>query len=436
MPAPTRTSSGEPQAGQSSLVAWSAPQWWQRSDPSRVEHERDVALLAAAGLAAVAAVERRHEPAAVQEQDRLAALPLDARELREQRRGERIAGLAAHVHDGHGRERRAEPGAELEPLEPRPALGARRRRAVEGDGALERRALGGDGARVVARVRLLLVGRVVLLVHADEPEPRHGCEDRRARPDDDGGFAGRDPLTLVATLGLAEPRVQNGDAVAEPGSKATERLRRQRDLGDEHDRAQAARDRLRARLQVHLGLAAPGGAVEQEVPTAGGDSGLDPLERGALRAAQLGRLGLAAERVVAARALLLAAARRLRRRDERERAGRRRAVVVGRPEREVDEGGRKLVEDASGRDRVDPVGRRLLQSDDDATPLRSTELHREHRPLADLVPHLVRERPRQRPGRDERIDGREAHRSSLALASALEEPASGDAPDDPSPQAD
>ena len=234
-----------------------------------MQDERDVAVLAAAGLAAVAAVEGRHEPAPVQEQDRLAALALDTCEPREERRGERIAGLAAHVHDGHRRQRGAEAPAELEPFEPRPALGTWRCRAVERDRALERRALGGDGAGVVARVRLLLVGRVVLLVHADEPESRHRCKHRRPGADDERGVAGGDPLALVAPLGLAEARVDDGDPVAEAGAETAERLGRQRDLGDEDDRAATALDRRRARLQVHLGLAAPGGAVEQEVPASG-----------------------------------------------------------------------------------------------------------------------------------------------------------------------
>ena len=99
-----------------------------------------------------------------------------AGELGEQRRRERIARLAAQIDDAHGRQRRADPRRQLEPLEPRPALDARRRAPVDGDGALERRPLGRDGACVVARIRLLLEGRVVLLVDDDQPEARTGAK--------------------------------------------------------------------------------------------------------------------------------------------------------------------------------------------------------------------------------------------------------------------
>ncbi len=79
----------------------------------------------------------------------------------------------------------------------------------------------------------------MLLVDADQAEPRHRREDRGAGADDDGCLAGDDPLALVAPLGVGQPGVQDGDAIAEAGLEAAERLRRQRDLGDEHDRAAA-----------------------------------------------------------------------------------------------------------------------------------------------------------------------------------------------------
>ena len=48
----------------------------------------------------------------------------DRAELREQRRRQRVARLAAQVDDAHGRQRPAEAAAELEPLE-RPQLSGR-----------------------------------------------------------------------------------------------------------------------------------------------------------------------------------------------------------------------------------------------------------------------------------------------------------------------
>ncbi len=137
-----------------------------------VEDERDVAVRAADRQPAGAAVQRRGEPAPVEEQDRLAAVVADAAERLEQRRRQRVAGLAPEVDDLHRRQRAREPAAELDPLEPRPALRPRRGRAVHRDRALQRRPLRRDRARVVARVAVLLVRRVVLLVDDDEAEAR------------------------------------------------------------------------------------------------------------------------------------------------------------------------------------------------------------------------------------------------------------------------
>ena len=77
----------------------------------------------------------------------------------------------------------------------------------------------------------------MLLVDADDAERRQRREDGRARADDDRRLAGDDPLALVAPLGLGEAGVEHRDAVAEARAEAAERLRRQRDLRHEHDRA-------------------------------------------------------------------------------------------------------------------------------------------------------------------------------------------------------
>ena len=210
-------------------------------------------------------MERRRDAAAVQQQDRLAATLGHTAQRTQERRRQRIAGLAPQVDDVHGRQVGADPPAELEPLERRPALRPRRRGAEDRDRAFERRALRRDRARVVARVGVLLVRRVVLLVDDDQPEPADRREDRGARADDDARLAARDPRTLVAPLGVGERRVEDRDPVAEARAHPADRLRRERDLGHEHDRPEAALEHRRARLQVHLGLAGAGRAVEQEV---------------------------------------------------------------------------------------------------------------------------------------------------------------------------
>jgi len=157
-----------------------------------VQYERDVAVDAAQGQPAGTAVQRGRNAAAIEQQDRLAAVFLDRPELSEQRSRERVAGFAAKIDDANWGQRAREPPAEIEALELPPALGTRGRAAEDGDGVLERCTLRRDGARVVTGIRLLLVRRVVLLVHADDTEPRHRSEHRGARADDDRRVAARD----------------------------------------------------------------------------------------------------------------------------------------------------------------------------------------------------------------------------------------------------
>ena len=127
----------------------------------------------------------------------------------------------------------------------------------------------------------------MLLVHADEAEAAHRREDRRARADDDARLPGRDAFALVAPLRLGELAVQDGDAVAEARPEAAQRLRCERDLGDEHDRAQPALQRCRADLEVDLGLAAARGAVEEEAAAAARvELRHEPVDGSALRRGQ------------------------------------------------------------------------------------------------------------------------------------------------------
>src|SRR6266545_6924922 len=82
-----------------------------------VEDERDIAVRAATGLAAGAAVQRRRDAAPVEQQDRLPAALGELSELAQQRRRERIAGLAAQVDDSDGGTGRPDTLADVEPLE-------------------------------------------------------------------------------------------------------------------------------------------------------------------------------------------------------------------------------------------------------------------------------------------------------------------------------
>ena len=324
---------------------------------------------------------------------------------------QRVAGFAAQIDDPHRRHRRAEPRAQLEPLESLPALRPRRRAAVDGDGAFERGPLGRDSPGVVARIGLLLVRGVMLLVDADQTQVRHRREDRRAGADDDRRLTRDDPLALVATLGVGQPRVQDRDPIAEARLKAAERLRCQGDLGHEDDRAASARERRRAGLEVDLGLAAARRPCEQQVRSVPLQRLDDPCDRSLLRLRQLVRLGLAGH--PRAGRSTLAAPRPEPGSDELERSRGRRAVVVGEPQRQIDERRRQLVEQRLDRRRLD--ARRRLHPGLDHHPARgrAAEPDRDDGALADIVRHLVGERTGDRARGDERIDLGERHPATV-----------------------
>ena len=229
-----------------------------------VQDERDVAVRAADRRPAGAAVERRRDAAAVQQQDRLAAMLGDPAQRAQQRRRERVAGLAPQIDHLHRRQVGADPPAELEPLERRPALRPRRRRAEHGHGAFERGTLRGDRARVIARIGVLLVGGSCSSSTTIRPSPRIGAKIAERAPTTMRASPLAIRCALVTALRVGERRMQDRHPVAEARAHAADRLRRERDLGHEHDRAEAALEHRGARLQVHLGLPGAGRAVEQE----------------------------------------------------------------------------------------------------------------------------------------------------------------------------
>ena len=139
--------------------------------------------------------------------------------------------------------------------------------------------------------------------------------------------------------------MEHGDAVSEARSEATDRLRGECDLGHEHDDAATALEGCRGGLEVHLRLPAPRRALEQEVAAVGVQRGDHSLDGVALRLGEGIRLELAAERVPRRRLPDRPASCPFVGRDERQRAGGRRAVVVGDPERELDERRRDAIDD-------------------------------------------------------------------------------------------
>ena len=144
------------------------------------------------------------------------------------------------------------------------AFEAGRGRAQHHAGAGRLRAHDGDVAAVVARRFLLLVALVVLLVHHDQPEIAHRREDAGARAHHHARRAGADAAPLLGALGVAEGAVQNGHAVAEAREKLAGHGGRERDLGHQQQRAAARGERGVDGVQIDLGLARAGDAVQQE----------------------------------------------------------------------------------------------------------------------------------------------------------------------------
>ena len=75
----------------------------------------------------------------------------------------------------------------------------------------------------------------MLLVHDHEPHVGEWRKERRARAHNHVGVALARHVPLVEALAHREARVQNGHVVAEAAAKAPHRLRRERDLGHNHD---------------------------------------------------------------------------------------------------------------------------------------------------------------------------------------------------------
>jgi hypothetical protein len=134
----------------------------------------------------------------------------------------------------------------------------------------------------------------VLLVDHDQAEVADGGEDGGAGADADARLAAAQPPPLVVALAGRERRVEDGEAVAEPGPEARHRLRGEPDLGDEDDRAASPLQRRLDRGQVDLGLARAGDAVQQQPALGAGgavERGHHRRDRRLLLGQQLGAAG-------------------------------------------------------------------------------------------------------------------------------------------------
>ena len=119
----------------------------------------------------------------------------------------------------------------------------------------------------------------MLLVDHDQADVGQRRKDRGARPDAHTCRARAQAQPLGAALGVAEPRMQDGDHVSESPPEAPDGLRRERDLGDHYDRAATSRKSSMNRLQVDLGFARAGHSVKQEGPVLFGAAALADSEQ-------------------------------------------------------------------------------------------------------------------------------------------------------------
>ena len=259
----------------------------------------------------------------------------------------------------------------------------------------------------------------MLLVDDDQAEPADRREDRRAGADDDARLAARDPLTLVAPLRVGEPRVEDRDPVAEARADPADGLRRERDLGHEHDRAEPALEHRGARLEVHLGLAGAGRAVEQEVSPSPASIAATIRAIAAAARAELRRLVLAGERLPLGRAAPAPCAASA----SRERRARARAPGSSRSSRRARARARRAPA-GPRRPRPRSAARRLPRArasssdDDDPARPRAAERHAHDRAASHALRDLVGERTRDGARRDERVDRRVGHDGQRRASSA------------------
>ena len=143
-------------------------------------------------------------------------------------------------------------------------------------------------AGMIMRAVLLLVGLVVLFIDHDEPEIGVGQKQRRARADHDRRLAGRDRRPIARARARRQFRMPFHRPHAEAPREAVEKLAGQRDLRHQDQRLPAAADGLGDRLEIDLGLARAGDAVEQrDMEAAVGGERPHGIDRAALLARKL-----------------------------------------------------------------------------------------------------------------------------------------------------
>ena len=142
-------------------------------------------------------------------------------------------------------------------------------------------------ARLVVHPVLLLEAAVVLLVHHDEAEARERQEQGRAGADHDARLAAGGGAPGARPLRRGERGVPLHRRAAEAALEAVHELAGEGDLGQHDERLRAPLQGARHRLEVDLGLARAGDAVEQRHREAALGGGAQRVRGVRLRVAEL-----------------------------------------------------------------------------------------------------------------------------------------------------
>ena len=123
----------------------------------------------------------------------------------------------------------------------------------------------GDVAAVVAHAFLLLERRIVFFVDDDEAESRHRCEYREPRAEHEIRLACGSCFPMTTSQRGGKPTVQRHRPPPRKCARyPLQELGGQVDFRDQQQRLTAGRHASRRGGEIHLGLAAPGDAVEHE----------------------------------------------------------------------------------------------------------------------------------------------------------------------------
>ena len=120
-------------------------------------------------------------------------------------------------------------------------------------------------AGMVAQFVILFERAVVFLIDHNQPDIIHRCEHRQPRADDQFRLPQHRAQIILRALACRHLAVQHGGRyVGKTVFHPLQKLRREVDFGQQKQHLPALRQHFRHRIEIHLGLAAAGDAVQQK----------------------------------------------------------------------------------------------------------------------------------------------------------------------------